>query len=76
MQLADLVAGQQARVAQMLDMDPAVRKKLLALGLIPDGLVQFVRRAPLGDPIQIRIGSSQFSIRQALAEKILVELQP
>ena len=32
MQLADLVAGQQARVAQMLDMDPAVRKKLLALG--------------------------------------------
>lgn len=76
MQLADLVAGQQARVAQMLDMDPAVRKKLLALGLIPDGLVQFVRRAPLGDPIQIRIGSSQFSIRQALAEKILVELLP
>ena len=76
MQLADLVAGQQARVAQMLDMDPAVRKKLLVLGLIPDGLVQFVRRAPLGDPIQIRIGSSQFSIRQALAEKILVELLP
>ena len=76
MQLADLVAGQQARVAQMLDMDPAIRKKLLTLGLIPDGLVQFVRRAPLGDPIQIRIGSSQFSIRQALAEKILVELLP
>ncbi|MFC3681681.1 FeoA family protein [Bacterioplanoides pacificum] len=74
MRLGELSAGQTARVLAFLDMDPAIRKKLLALGLLPNRQVQFVRRAPLGDPIQLRIGSSQFSIRQALAEKIHVEL--
>ena len=74
MQLAELKAGQQARVLGLLDMEPVIRKRLLSLGLLPNRQVQFVRRAPMGDPIQIRIGSSQFSIRQALAEKIHVEL--
>jgi len=74
--LGELTSGQSARVLELLDVEPALRKKLLCLGLLPNRQVQFVRRAPLGDPIQLRIGSSQFSIRQALAEKIHVELLP
>lgn len=73
MVLGEMNAGQSARVMELKGIDPALRKKLLALGLLPDRHVQFVRRAPMGDPIQIRIGSSQFSIRQALAEKIVVD---
>ena len=74
--LGELTSGQSARVLELLDIEPALRKILLCLGLLPNRQVHFVRRAPLGDPIQLRIGSSQFSIRQALAEKIHVELLP
>lgn len=73
MVLGEMTAGQLARVTELKSIDPALRKKLLALGLLPERQVQFVRRAPMGDPIQIRIGSSQFSIRQALADKIHVD---
>lgn len=73
MVLGELAPGQTARVIELLDIAPSLRKKLLALGLLPDTQVQLVRRAPMGDPLQIRIGSSQFSIRQNLANKITVE---
>lgn len=74
MLLGELAAGQTARVIELLDIDPALRKKLLSLGLLPNRQIQLVRRAPLGDPVQLRIGSSQFSIRQMLANKVRVEL--
>jgi ferrous iron transport protein A len=44
------------------------------MGLIAGAEVQVLRRAPLGDPLQIRLGDYELSLRSSEAE--LVEVTP
>ncbi len=46
--------------------------RLYAMGLIPGACLQVIRRAPLGDPIQVKVGGSLLSIRKCDAQGILV----
>jgi ferrous iron transport protein A len=64
-------------VGRVVGYDPAARsykRKLLAMGLTPG--VEFIvtRRAPLGDPIEIRVRGFQLSLRKDEADAMLVEL--
>ena len=49
------------------------RRRLLELGLVPGTEIEVVRRAPLGDPIELVVRGSHFSIRRQEARRILVE---
>lgn len=51
----------------------AVRQRLIDLGLIPGQLVTLIRAAPLGDPLQIRIGQNDVAIRSTEAGTIQIE---
>ena len=51
----------------------AVRQRLLDLGLIPQMEIEFVRCAPLGDPIEIRIGLTNVVLRKTEAETVIIE---
>lgn len=46
------------------------------MGLIRGTTVTFVRAAPLGDPIEIRVRGYHLSLRRQEAEAILVECEP
>jgi Fe2+ transport system protein FeoA len=46
--------------------------RLHELGLLPGTLVRVLRRAPLGDPIQVQVGQSTFALRQADAAAVTV----
>lgn len=48
------------------------RSRLLELGLVPGTVVQLVRFAPLGDPVEIRVRGYHLTIRRHEAELILV----
>lgn len=48
--------------------------RLMELGLIEGVLVQVLRRAPLGDPLHVRLGDCELSLRSSDAE--LVEVCP
>ena len=52
----------------------AVRQRLLDLGLIPETEIEFIRYAPLGDPIEIRTGHTNVVIRTTEAESVLIEV--
>ena len=52
---------------------PHHRKHLQHLGMIPKTLITLIRRAPLGDPLQLQILGSQFSIRASEACHIYVQ---
>lgn len=52
----------------------AIRQRLLDLGLIPEMEVEFVRYAPMGDPIEIRVGLTNIVIRKNEAETVTVEV--
>lgn len=51
----------------------AYRQKLLSLGLLPGSCFQVLRAAPLGDPLQIRIGRISLMLRKK--DLALLELE-
>ena len=59
--LAQLPLNQPAVVERITGSQPFVRR-LLSLGVAPGCDVRVVRFAPLGDPIQVKIGHLQLSI--------------
>jgi ferrous iron transport protein A len=70
--LADLAPGEQGRVARMGGDADAVRR-LQDLGLIRGTTVEMVRRAPLGDPLEVRVRGFMLTLRRSEAEHITVE---
>ncbi len=52
-----------------------LRSRLFALGVIPGAIVEVLRIAPLGDPMQLKVGGSFISIRKSEAAIITVEIQ-
>ena len=72
--LTELTAGQSARVRR-IEGAPAVRLRLQEMGLVRGTLLQFVRVAPLGDPIEIRVRGYSLSLRRQEADAVIVERQ-
>ena len=72
--LSKLPAGTHARIERYLSPDPALRR-FRELGMLPGTMVSVVRRAPLGDPIEVAVGASLLSIRGEYAALISVSLE-
>ncbi len=53
--------------------NPAWRQKLLSIGMVPGALVEIIRTAPLGDPVQIRTHRVNLAVRQKDLMTILLE---
>ena len=70
--LADLQRGESAVIARFLSNDSRFLR-FREMGLLPGTRVTFVRRAPLGDPIEFNVRGSLLSIRREEAEQIEVE---
>ena len=70
--LSELPEGTPA-VVGFLAMRGPLRKRLLALGVRPGAVVRVVRRAPLGDPMEIAVGDTLIAIRHAEADEVILE---
>jgi Fe2+ transport system protein FeoA len=70
--LGDLPARAHV-VVRSIEAEDELRRPLLDLGLTPGTSILVVRRAPLGDPIEIFVRGCHFSIRREEANRILVE---
>ncbi len=62
----------ELKIVRINSKNPVVRRKLMDLGLLPGTKVKIVRRAPLGDPIEISVKGYQLSLRICEAEHIIV----
>ena len=71
--LDQLRPGQQA-VVLSLSGDPGLVQRLYELGLFEGETIEVLALAPLGDPIEIRLGNSRLSLRKAEAAGIGVQL--
>lgn len=69
--LADLRPGQTASIVSLAG-DPALVQRLYELGLFEGEPVEIVTLAPLGDPIEIRVGNARLSLRKAEAVNVTV----
>jgi Fe2+ transport system protein FeoA len=73
MTLDQLPLGQPAKVTKLTGA-PAVRRRLMEMGITPAATVQAIRWAPLGDPLDVKIRGYHLSLRRE--EASAVEVQP
>lgn len=52
----------------------AVRVRLLELGFLPGTRVEIVKRAPMGDPLEVRVRGFHVSLRRSDAGDVAVEV--
>ncbi|MCS6866337.1 MAG: FeoA family protein [Gemmataceae bacterium] len=71
--LADLVCGQHAEVLAISG-PPAFVQRIYELGLLEGERLELIAVAPLGDPIEIRLGNSRLSLRRSEAAHIDVRI--
>jgi len=70
--LSELDPGERGRVTAVEGDADAVRR-LMDLGMIRGTTVEMVRRAPLGDPLEVRVRGFMLTLRRSEAEHITVE---
>lgn len=71
MTLAEMTSGDRGRVEQISG-DPAVVQRLYELGLLEGEEFDFLGYAPLGDPLELRVGNTRLSLRLADAAGVVV----
>lgn len=71
--LDQLALNDTALITKLQTTNLSYRNKLLAMGITPGCKVTIIRKAPLGDPIQIAIRGFQLCLRKSEAAGIQVE---
>ena len=71
MKLSDLKSGERARIIAFQSSD--LELKLMEMGCVPGETIVIEQRAPLGDPISIRVSGYSLSLRVSEAKEIIVE---
>lgn len=71
MSLFDLKPGKKGRVTQ-INAKGAIRRRMLDMGILPDTIIELERVAPSGDPVWIKLGGFQLSLRKKEAESVLL----
>ncbi|NTW71979.1 MAG: ferrous iron transport protein A [Eubacteriaceae bacterium] len=72
MTIIDLKPGQCGEIYEMT-LDSKIKHKLMEMGMTPGTSVQFVRTAPLGDPINIKVRGFNLGIRRDVAMNITLK---
>lgn len=70
--LSTLTPGQRGKVASIA-LPGTARGRIMELGLTVGTVVEVIRFAPLGDPIELKVRGGHLSIRKADAAGIAVE---
>lgn len=73
--LSQTNSGDRCIVLEIAPEPAELRSRLYALGIIPGSLLEILRFAPLGDPMQVKVGGSFISIRKAEANIIRVKIE-
>ncbi len=70
--LDQLRPGQRGRISAIQG-DDALVQRLMEMGLIEGETIELLRVAPLGDPLEIRLGDYRLSLRRTEAARVLIE---
>jgi len=73
--LSDLTPGSVACLASISG-ERSFRRRLMELGLLPGTEVRLVRRADIGDLLELEVRGCHLSLRRSDARQLLVEATP
>ncbi|MCD6257960.1 ferrous iron transport protein A [Candidatus Aerophobetes bacterium] len=71
--LNNLKIGQKGKVIRISG-NPAIKRRLLDMGIVPNVEVKVEKLAPLGDPIDILVKGYHLTLRKEEASSITVEV--
>lgn len=74
MDVTDLKINQGANIIDVEGEGP-LRRRLLEMGILPNTLIKVIKKAPLGDPLEISIRGYELSLRKEDAKSIKVEVK-
>lgn len=74
MDVTDLKINQEANIIDVEGEGP-LRRRLLEMGILPNTLIKVIKKAPLGDPLEISIRGYELSLRKEDAKSIKVEVK-
>ncbi len=69
--LLELEPGREAQI-ERLEVEGEDAGLLRAMGLLEGQVVRVLRRAPLGGPLQVRVGEACFALGRSLAAQVHV----
>ncbi|EGR4164290.1 FeoA family protein [Vibrio cholerae] len=73
MKLSQMQAGERGIILALDGLSDTVRKKLMVMGVLPNTEVVLIRRAPIGDPLQVEVRGVSIALRENIAANIDVE---
>jgi Fe2+ transport system protein FeoA len=71
--LDQLKPASSGRIKGIDDNAGILKKRLLDMGLVKGALVEVIRIAPLGDPIDIKVKGYNLSLRKEEAAQVMLE---
>ncbi len=69
--LDDLELGETGHIGDILA-GPGVGRRLLEMGLTDGAGISLIRRAPMGDPIEVRVRGYHLTLRRSEARAVLL----
>ena len=73
MKIKEMKIGDKAKVVGYSESSRPYRQKLLAMGLVRGASFELIRKAPLGDPVEIKLGAFNLTLRGDEADALEVE---
>jgi len=70
--LSTLAPGESGTVSQMQGLGRNARQRLLEMGIMAGVRIRLVRRAPLGDPLEIHLKGYRLMLRDSEASEIFL----
>lgn len=74
MRIQDMETGQAARVVRFAEGDRAYRQKLIQMGMARGAVFSLVRKAPLGDPVEVNCNGVLLTLRRGESDGVEVEV--
>ncbi|MBD1584472.1 ferrous iron transport protein A [Pseudoalteromonas sp. JBTF-M23] len=74
MTLNDLKPRQKAVISALGHQDVALASRIMALGLVPGESIELMNVAPMGCPLQVKVGDTLVSVRKTDASFISLTL--
>ena len=71
--LNHLTPGERGAVENISASTPSLRRRLLEMGLTRGTIVELIRVAPMGDPIEISVRGYRLSLRREEASSIVIK---
>ncbi len=74
MRIQDMENGQIARVVGFAEGERAYRQKLIQMGMTRGTVFTLVRKAPLGDPVEVNCNGVLLTLRRGESDGVEVEV--